>query len=228
MNKPELVIFDVDGTLLNTEFLWQKAWEETGRRHGVEGFGDQIFRKVVGISGKAVENVLEKELPERADRLEILNEARITGKKLLEKEVDVMPGTREILAYLSAMDVNMAVATTTSREMTEERLKKLALWDYFKLVLCGDEVKKRKPDPEIYLSVLKKMNCRCDQCLVIEDTGYGVQSAYSAGIPVIMVPSVNQPNEVQLRQAVMVKKNLLEVKKVVEETLENDKSYGTD
>jgi hypothetical protein len=43
-----------------------------------------------------------------------------------------------------------------------------------------------------------------------------------------MVPSVNQPNEVQLRQAVMVKKNLLEVKKVVEETLENDKSYGTD
>ena len=203
MAKPEFVIFDVDGLLLNTEFLWQKAWNEVGKKYDTPQFGE-AFHKVVGVSGKDAERVLEQELKGVKSRDQMLSEAREEGQKLLEKEIALMTGVTELLDWLDKMHFRRAIATTTDRINTMKRLSQFGLMKRFMFAVCGDEVKNRKPDPEIYLKVLEKADVPAEKAIVLEDTGYGVLAANRAGIKVIMVPSVNSPTEKDRKLALAV------------------------
>lgn len=215
MKNPKMIIFDVDGLLLNTEFLWRKAWKDVAAKYGVPKFGE-VFGKVVGISGSDVERVLNNELSDVENRMELLDIARSVGTEYLENDIELMPGVTELLDVLENKNIRKAVATTTSRDATIKRLTKLGLINRFEYILCGDEVTKRKPNPEIYQKVLKAVNCDPNQVMVLEDTGYGVQAAYDAGIQVVMVPSINAPTNKDKENASYIKKSLYEVISMLE------------
>ncbi len=117
------------------------------------------FCKVVGISGSDVERVLNNELSDVENRMELLDIARSVGTEYLENDIELMPGVTELLDVLENKNIRKAVATTTSRNATIKRLTKLGLINRFEYILCGDEVTKRKPNPEIYQKVLKAVNC---------------------------------------------------------------------
>lgn len=135
----------------------------------------------------------------------------------VEKNVPVKPGLYEILDFLDEYHIKKAVATTTRRELTEERLKRVGVYDRFDYVLCGDEVTNHKPDPEIYLSVLKKMDTDARNTLVLEDSVVGVEAAYRAGIDCIQVPDIIVPTDVQKKQTVYTAKDLIEAKDYIKE-----------
>lgn len=215
MKDLKMIIFDVDGLLLNTEFLWRKAWKDVAAKYGVPKFGE-VFSKVVGISGSDVERVLNNELSDVENRMELLDVARNVGTEYLENDIELMPGVTELLDVLENKNIRKAVATTTSRDATIKRLTKLGLINRFEYILCGDEVTKRKPNPEIYQKVLKAVNCDPNQVMVLEDTGYGVQAAYDAGIQVVMVPSINAPTNTDIENASYIKKSLYEVISMLE------------
>lgn len=216
MKNPKMIIFDVDGLLLNTEFLWEKAWKCVADMYGIPEFGD-VFSKVVGISGSDVERVLDSELADVENRMELLDVARKIGAKYVEDDIKLMPGVVELLAVLEEKNIRKSVATTTSRDTTIRRLTKLGLINRFEYILCGDEVTKRKPNPEIYKKVLRATQCEPNQVWVLEDTGYGVQAAHDAGAQVIMVPSINAPTHKDKENALNIKKNLFEVISMLEE-----------
>lgn len=190
----KLVIFDVDGLLLNTEFVWDTVWKNVADKYNEPRFYD-LHKYAVGITGKETEDLITNNLPDVENPLQMLQEARNIGVQLLKTEVDVMPGAFELLDYLKARNFSLAVATTTPRNLTMERLKQTGLIDYFQVIVCGDEVKRRKPDPEIYTTVLMKMHCAAEDAIVFEDTGYGITAAFNANIRPVMVPSVRQPND---------------------------------
>lgn len=190
----KLVIFDVDGLLLNTEFVWDTVWKNVADKYNEPGFYD-LHKYAVGITGKETEDLITNNLPDVENPLQMLQEARNIGVQLLKTEVDVMPGAFELLDYLKARNFSLAVATTTPRNLTMERLKQTGLIDYFQVIVCGDEVKRRKPDPEIYTTVLMKTGYSADEAIVFEDTGYGITAAFNANIRPVMVPSVRQPND---------------------------------
>ncbi len=190
----KLVIFDVDGLLLNTEFVWDTVWKNVADKYNEPRFYD-LHKYAVGITGKETEDLIINNLPDVENPLQMLQEARNIGVQLLKTEVNVMPGAFELLDYLKARNFSLAVATTTPRNLTMERLKQTGLIDYFQVIVCGDEVKRRKPDPEIYTTVLKKMHCAAEDAIVFEDTGYGITAAYNAKIRPVMVPSLRQPND---------------------------------
>lgn len=215
MENPKMIIFDVDGLLLNTEFLWRKAWKDVAAKYGVPKFGE-VFSKVVGISGSDVERVLNNELADVENRMELLDIARNVGTEYLENDIELMPGVTELLDVLEDKNIRKAVATTTSRDATIKRLTKLGLINRFEYILCGDEVTKRKPNPEIYQKVLKAVNCDPNQVMVLEDTGYGVQAAHDASIQVVMVPSINAPTNTDKENASYIKKSLYEVISMLE------------
>ena len=110
----------------------------------------------------------------------------------------------ELLNCIKKAGLPCAVATATSRSLTEERLTRLQLIQYFDYICCGDEVVERKPSPEAYLKVLAKMNTAPEDALVFEDSKVGVQAAWNARIPVIMVPDLMPTTEVQQRQAIKI------------------------
>ena len=147
---------------------------------------------------------MEQELKGVKSRDQMLSEAREEGQKLLEKEIALMTGVTELLDWLDKMHFRRAIATTTDRINTMKRLSQFGLMKRFMFAVCGDEVKNRKPDPEIYLKVLEKADVPAEKAIVLEDTGYGVLAANRAGIKVIMVPSVNSPTEKDRKLALAV------------------------
>ncbi len=216
MDGLKMVIFDVDGLLLNTEFLWQKAWADIADTYHVPEFS-KVFNKVVGISGSDVTRLLDKELKDVENRELLLEAARKVGTRYLEENIELMPGVLELLDILEQRQIRKAVATTTNREATIKRLTHMGIIDRFEYIICGDEVAKRKPSPEIYLKVLKSVNCDAKDVLVLEDTGYGVQAAHDANIRVVMVPSINPANQDDKKNAYKIVDSLFDVIKVIKE-----------
>ena len=212
----ELVIFDVDGLMIDTESVWKNAFDKAGDKYGIPNLGDTLFPSLIGKRLEDEQVLLDRLLPsDIQDKL--LNEWRQIGLSSLANKVPVKPGLYEMLDFLEQHHIKMAVATTTRRELTEERLKRVGVYDRFDYVLCGDEVINRKPDPEIYLSVLKKMDTDARNALVLEDSVVGVEAAYRAGIDCIQVPDLIAPTEVQKEQTICIVKDLMEAKDYIKE-----------
>ena len=209
----KLVIFDVDGLLLDTERVWQDVWYDTARDFGIDDWKREDFLNVVGRSGQP----LQGEGGINAATEEFMKVARQHGVERLERELTAKPGAVELLNCIKKAGLPCAVATATSRSLTEERLTRLQLIQYFDYICCGDEVVERKPSPEAYLKVLAKMNTAPEDALVFEDSKVGVQAAWNARIPVIMVPDLMPPTEVQKRQAIKIIASLSEAVPIIEE-----------
>ena len=214
----ELVVFDVDGLMIDTESVWKNAFDKAGDKYGIPNLGDTLFPSLIGKRLEDEQELLDRLLPSDIQN-QLINEWRQIGLSSLEKEVPVKPGLYEMLDYLEQHHIKMAVATTTRRELTEQRLKKIGVYDRFDYVLCGDEVTKRKPDPEIYLSVLHKMNTKAENALVLEDSVVGVEAAYRAGIECIQVPDIIAPTNVQKKQTIYTAKDLMEARDYIEENM---------
>ena len=212
----ELVVFDVDGLMIDTESVWKNAFDKAGDKYGIPNLGDTLFPSLIGKRLEDEQELLDRLLPSDIQN-QLINEWRQIGLGSLEREVPVKPGLYEMLDYLEQHHIKMAVATTTRRELTEQRLKKIGVYDRFEYVLCGDEVTKRKPDPEIYLSVLHKMNTKAENAIVLEDSSVGVEAAYRAGIDCIQVPDLIAPTEVQEKQTICIVKDLMEARDYIKE-----------
>lgn len=212
----ELVIFDVDGLMIDTESVWKNAFDKAGDKYGIPNLGDTLFPSLIGKRLEDEQGLLDRLLPSDIQN-QLINEWRQIGLGSLEREVPVKPGLYEMLDYLEQHHIKMAVATTTRRELTEQRLKKIGVYNRFDYVLCGDEVTKRKPDPEIYLSVLHKMNTKAENAIVLEDSSVGVEAAYRAGIDCIQVPDLIAPTEVQEKQTICIVKDLMEARDYIQE-----------
>ena len=212
----ELVIFDVDGLMIDTESVWKNAFDKAGDKYGIPNLGDTLFPSLIGKRLEDEQELLDRLLPsDIQDKL--LNECRQIGLSSLANKVPVKPGLYEMLDFLEQHHIKMAVATTTRRDLTEQRLKKIGVYDRFEYVLCGDEVTNRKPDPEIYLSVLKRMDTDARNALVLEDSVVGVEAAYRAGIDCIQVPDLIAPTEVQEKQTICIVKDLMEARDYIQE-----------
>lgn len=212
----ELVVFDVDGLMIDTESVWKNAFDKAGDKYGIPNLGDTLFPSLIGKRLEDEQELLDRLLPSDIQN-QLINEWRQIGLGSLEREVPVKPGLYEMLDYLEQHHIKMAVATTTRRELTEQRLKKIGVYNRFDYVLCGDEVTKRKPDPEIYLSVLHKMNTKAENAIVLEDSSVGVEAAYRAGIDCIQVPDLIAPTEVQEKQTICIVKDLKEARDYIQE-----------
>ena len=210
--KPRLVIFDMDGLILDTEARWQEAWQKVGEKYNIHDLGTKVFLKCVGRSGKVVEDTVRKELaPFNVEAEVILEKCRALGAQLLDEHIDAKEGIYELLDILDQKGIQKAVATTTQRSLTVERLTRLCLIERFDYLLCGDEVVERKPNPEIYQKVLKHFNTSSQEALVLEDSFVGVEAAYRAGIPCIMIPDLLLPQHKQKEETVAIVSSLKDV-----------------
>ncbi len=205
-----LVIFDMDGTMIDSEAKWAKAWRIIGNKYGYD-FGIDFFAKLVGISGQPVLDIISNYTGYHNPQ-QIVDEAYSLGLELIEKEgIDPKPGIIQILDYLDNKGIKKAIATTTKRELAKQHLDRLDLFDRFDYIICGDEVKNRKPHPEIYQRVLEKMEFGASEALVLEDSPYGVMSAYNAKIDCLMIPDIVLPTNELIQMVKCIKHSLNDV-----------------
>ena len=99
-------------------------------------------------------------------------------------------GLPELMAFLKKEGFALAVATSSSQERTREKLKGCGVWDNFSVIICGDQVHRSKPDPEIYEKAGAALGDDPGKTLVLEDSQNGLRSALNAGMLPIMIPDI--------------------------------------
>ena len=184
------VLFDMDGTLVDSEKLWDVAMHAFyAQKGGV--LTDAVRETTVGGSAENVMRIVFDDLgldptPESmAESADWLHD--YTGE-LFEQGLPWRPGAQELLQTLAASEIPLALVTNTRRTLTEQALKTIGS-HYFTVTVCGDEVPDGKPHPAPYLRAAELLGVAAEDCLAIEDSVTGAQSADAAGCVVLVVPN---------------------------------------
>lgn len=104
-------------------------------------------------------------------------------------------GVEELLIYLKDHGYKTVLATSSNRDRVDQILEQTGLTAYFDSSICGDEIERGKPDPDVFLKACEKAGVRPGEAIVLEDSEAGIQAAFLAGIPVICVPDMKYPEE---------------------------------
>ena len=188
-------IFDMDGTLIDTEKLYRKFWPMALAEFGYTMTDEQVLS--MRSLGRPFAPVKLKEMFGPELDYPAVRECR---KRLMEEYIDahgieLKPGCIELLTNLKENGLRAAIATATDLERTEKYLEMLGLRDYFTEIVCATMVKEGKPSPDIYQYACEQLNRKPEECIAVEDSPNGVLSAYRAGCKVVMVPDQTQPDE---------------------------------
>lgn len=189
----QLVIFDMNGLIVDDESFQLQAYNEILKQYNVHVSEDEWVSTYVGHrSAEILRQIMEMHhVGAVYDIVHLVREKNELYRTLIAIHVidSVRPGVLDLIDFLKTREQKLAVATSASQEEVDSILGCLGVKDEFDVIICGDEVTKPKPDPEIYLTVSKKMGVEPNECVVFEDTEVGVHSAVSAGMKCIAVPN---------------------------------------
>ena len=196
------VLWDMDGTLVDSEKLWEVALHALyGRLGGI--LTPDVRASTVGASAEDAMRIVYTDLGRELDPARMAASIDWLHDHTAELFAQGLPwrdGARELLDELCAERVPMALVTNTRRSLTERALESIGA-HYFSVVVCGDDVARGKPAPEPYLRAAADLGTLPAQCLAIEDSVTGAAAAESAGCPVLVVPNdVPVPQTARRRQ----------------------------
>ncbi len=184
------VLWDMDGTLVDSEKLWEVGIQELYARHGAV-LTPELRGATVGGSSDTVIAMVYADLgldPDPVSMAETADWLHDYVGELFEAGLPWCAGAREMLEALLADGVPMALVTNTRRVLTEKALNSIGR-HYFSVSMCGDEVPVGKPSPDIYLRAAELLGVDPSDCLAIEDSVTGSAAAEDAGCPVLVVPN---------------------------------------
>ena len=185
------VIFDMDGTLLDTQRICIPAWDWAGEQQGFKNVGQHI-PAVCGMSDAGWGKYLKDHFP-AMDVQQFSNEAREYVVKNLV--VRYMPGAEDLVKFLKEKGVKLAIASGSSQESIRHHLGEVGGTHHFDAIVGGSDVKNGKPAPDIFLLAAKKLDTKPEDCYVLEDSENGIRAGYAAGMKTLGVPDIMRFND---------------------------------
>ena len=210
------VIFDMDGLMLDTERIALKAVSEAAISLGYP-WREEIGLAMVGLNIRDSDAVVARHLgAECAEPLRVAFGERYL--MALEAEpIPIKPGLLEFLDWLERQGVPKAVATSTRSERARFKLDRAGIGNRFQHIVCGDQVPRGKPEPDIFLAAAERLRVAPKHCLALEDSGPGVRAANAAGMKVIMIPDVLAPSADVIALGHPICRSLIEALQLVQE-----------
>ncbi|GAA4405094.1 HAD family hydrolase [Fodinibacter luteus] len=188
MSLPAAVLWDMDGTLVDTEPYWIAAEHEIVEEHGGT-WSDEFAHQLVGNDLMVSATFIRDHSAVGWEPERIVDELLLRVIDRVRAHVPWRPGARELLEALRSEDVPSALVTMSWRSLADAVLD--ALPDgTFAVVVTGDEVSHGKPHPEPYRAAARQLGVAPQDCVAIEDSPTGVRSAVAAGVPTLAVPHV--------------------------------------
>lgn len=183
----KLIIFDFDGVIVETEFSTFSYYQALLNRDYNIALRDEDFRYKVGR--KSVDFFKDVLGPKfNLDLVsQLVDKKRSDFQSDIRKYVTLMPGVRELLSALSEMDVTVALGSQNESEFILECLKEFSLTDYFAMIKGRQDIKKLKPDPEIFQSIAIAFDIAPSEAVVIEDSNDGLLAAKNGGFKRIAI-----------------------------------------
>jgi HAD superfamily hydrolase (TIGR01509 family) len=192
MNKQDIkaILFDLDGTLCKTEAYQLKAWNDVLEKRGVF-INPKDYYKYIGKTALEVErNIVEEYgLDIEPGELENEKEALLLQWFRGDDDLELMPFAKEAVEFFSNHPLyKIGLCTSGSKKEVDCKLNKNGLFKCFDLIITKDDVLKGKPAPDVYLEAMKRLGLEGNECLAIEDTEHGLESAKRAGTYCFVVP----------------------------------------
>ena len=184
--KKKAIIFDMDGVLVDTENAYLNMFRDFLRAHG-KPVREDILLKIVGADSKKTWKYMGKLWGEEdTEKIRQLFHSEYPDGTLDYREY-LFPGVPQMLRTLKQKNYLLALASSSKKKDIRRMLKENELGFYFTVVVSGEEYKESKPDPEIYNDVKRQLGLNSEECLVVEDSTYGIRAAKAAGLEVIAV-----------------------------------------
>lgn len=179
--EPKILIFDMDGVILDSEPLHAYARERMYQKYGVpldqkrpaaEGKSTRDYWALLGeMFGLSLDaGALEKE------------QFDLVARQVEENRTPPSAGLIDVLQWARGKGMRVGLASSSSRSLVARVLELLEIEDYFDIVVCGDEIAQKKPAPDIYRKVLRMADCKPEEAIAVEDSDTGIRAAKSAGI----------------------------------------------
>ena len=189
------IIFDMDGLMIDSERVTFECYQEILK--GMNLTMDEEFYKI--LLGKPLKGIYQRFYDVYGNDFpieDVIKDVHALMAKRFETEgVPIKTGLKSLLEYLKENNYKTIVATSSNRDRVDTILSQAQITDYFDDSICGDEVTKGKPNPEVFLKSCQKLGVNVDEAIVLEDSEAGIQASYDAGIKVICIPDMKYPEK---------------------------------
>lgn len=195
--KQIAVILDLDGTMVDNKFYHIKAWIEFCRRHGIEMTMEEFERKGFGGSNRDyLSQFLNRTISDKED-YRLGEEKEQIYRELYQPFLKPINGLEEFLKELKYNNVKTAIATMAPMSNVKFVIDNLLIGGYFDEIVDYYQVKKGKPDPEIFIKASERLQVHPEDCIVIEDSFFGIRAALNAGMKVIGITTYHTNEELE-------------------------------
>ena len=216
----EAVLFDMDGLMVDTESLATKAWQNAAKKQNFEMTVEETLY-VLGMAKSSIYPFWKeyyKNKPE-IDTIKLTDDHyKYIEEVLYTTGPKKMPYVEELLQYLNKNNYKIAVASSSELNHIKNNMEKTKLIEYLDAIASGEEVKQGKPAPDVFLLAAKRLGVKPENCLVLEDSKFGLMAAKKAGMHAIMVPDMFKVDEEVTNLADKIVTNLGEVINYIEES----------
>lgn len=190
------VLFDMDGTVFDTERIYREAWFYAAEEIGFQGDMNEVMQIIFGVSesdiGKYFYRTHGNDFP--YEKMLSIRAARI-AQRIEEEGVPFKPGVPEVFSRLREKGIRSALVTSAPAFRVTDFLKRSGLDTCFSAVITGERVKKSKPSPDIFLLAAKELGLAPEECMVVEDSHNGAKAGYNANMPVVLIPDLQAYTE---------------------------------
>ncbi|MBA3614967.1 MAG: HAD-IA family hydrolase [Rubrobacteraceae bacterium] len=187
------LLFDLDGTLAETDSLHLPTWVDTLEPYGVE-VDEEFYRD--RISGRNTNEIVRELLPDLPDAQgRSIGEAKEASFRERASDLEPLPGLIHFVERGRELGMHIALVTNAPEANVEAILLALKLRDFFDVVVLADEVEAVKPDPAPYRAALSKIGVPAEEALAFEDSVSGISSSVAAGIPTVGIASSQDPEK---------------------------------
>lgn len=194
MEEIQAVLFDMDGTLIDTERYYRIFWPRALAEFGFEMTDEQALA-MRSLGRPFAPQRLREWFGEKLDYFAVREKRKeLMEEALVRDGIKVKPGAEALLTFLRERGITAAVVTATDRERAKRYLEQTGLAPYFDRVVSAVQVREGKPAPDIYLYACEELGLRPKVCVAVEDSPNGILSAHRAGCRVIMVPDQTEPD----------------------------------
>lgn len=204
LNNKKIIIFDLDGTLIDSIGVWNKTDQKIIEMFGggkidiktIQSVRDNFLRDNQGsdIYIEYCKFIINKYKLNVKDSSELLKTRVNLANEVLSKDIDFKPGAVQLINLLKQLGFILVLATVTTRRQlntyttkNKKMISNMNIDDAFDFIISKEDVINKKPDPEIYNKIMNYYNVSSDKCLIFEDSYTGVLAAHNAGIEVINV-----------------------------------------